>query len=170
MADARAAQTSHAAAALAFVARALLVVSFVLLTQFLLGVVVNLFVEIPLTHAGAGAANYLAGAWRSLGWVFAHEWPFLALHVTVGLGLVVASLTFLVRGLLSHAPRPMLVLNALGATGAVFAMLSGIYFVIHPTVDLASIFMAVGFATALGCVVAQQFVVGRAAAAVAQRG
>lgn len=159
--DSRPAQASGIVAALVFAARALLIVSMVLLAQFLLGIIINLFVDIPDTHPGAGA-NYLPGAWRSLGWVLTDKWPYLALHVLVGLGLVAASLTFLVRGLLAGSPRAALLWNFVGAGGALFAALNGIYFVIHPKVDTASLFMAIGFATAIGAVVVQLFLVGRA--------
>ena len=122
---------------------------FILLTQFLLGIVVNLFVDVPDTHPGAGVANYVVGAWRSIGWVLAREWPVLALHVIVGLGLVAGSLTFLIRGLLARNWGALLLWNAIGAAGAAFAALNGTYFVIHPKVDSASLFMAVGFAVAI---------------------
>ena len=167
--ESRPAQASGVVAALVFAARALLIVSFVLLTQFLLGIVVNLFVDVPDTHPGAGVANYVVGAWRSIGWALAREWPVLALHIIVGLGLVAGSLTFLIRGLLARNWSALLLWNAIGAAGAAFAALNGTYFVIHPKVDSASLFMAVGFAVAIGSVIIQLFLVGRAGLATSGR-
>jgi hypothetical protein len=134
---------------LRFARRMLLGVSFALLTQFMLGMVVNLFIVISKTHPGAGVANYLVGASESVGWAVTREWPFLAPHALLGLSLVALSLTFLVRGL--RAPRrPVLVVwNAVGALGGLFAALNGMYFLIDPKADTASMLMATGapFAT-----------------------
>lgn len=152
---------SAARSALVIAARILLVVSLVLLGQFLLGVVANLFVKIPNSHPGAGA-SYVVGAWRSIGWALSSRWPYLALHVILGLGLVVGSVTVLIRRLLARGFGWLLVWGSTGAFGAVFAALNGIYFLIHPDADTASLLMAVGFATALGSVIAQLFVVGGA--------
>lgn len=161
-------RTPSVIAALAVVARSLLIVSLVLLSQFLLGIVVNLFVSVPDAHPGAGVADYLAGAWASIGWVLTSRWPYLAVHVLLGLGLVVGSTTFLVRGLIARTPAALLAWNFLGAGGAILAAASGLYFVIHPKVDGASLLMAIGFAVALGSVIVQLFQVGRAGIA-AQR-
>lgn len=158
-----------AAGALAKAARALLIVSLVMLTQFLLGISVNLFVGIPGTHPGAGVADFFAGAWRSMVWVLASEWPLLALHVVVGVGLVAGSLTFLVRGLLAGRRDVLLIWNLVGTLAAASAAFSGIYFVIHPKADLASLQMAIGFAIALAAVIVQIFLLGRAGSA-ASRG
>lgn len=158
-----------AAGALVKAARALLIVSLVMLSQFLLGISVNLFVGIPGTHPGAGAADFLAGAWRSIVWVLASEWPLLALHVVVGVGLVAGSLTFLIRGLLAGRRDVLLIWNLVGTLAAGTAAMNGIYFVIHPKADAASFQMAIGFAIALAAVIVQIFLLGRAASA-ASRG
>ena len=146
---------------LAFIRRALLIVSFALLTQFMLGMVVNLFVLISKTHPGAGVANYLVGAAESVAWAVTHKWPFLAPHAILGLALVVTSLTFLVRG--RHTWRSAAwAANAVGSFGALLAAGNGMYFLIHPDVDAASMLMATGFATALGAIVVQLYLTGRA--------
>lgn len=152
---------SAALSALIIAARVLLVVSLVLLAQFLLGIVVNLFVKIPDSHPGAGA-SYVVGAWRSVGWALSSKWPYLALHVIVGLSLVVGSVTVLIRRLLARQFGWLLVWGSTGALGAVLAAVNGIYFLIHPDVDTASLLMAIGFATAIGSVIAQLFLVGLA--------
>ncbi len=144
------------------IGRILLGVCFALLTQFMLGMVVNLFITVSRTHPGAGYADYLAGATVSVEWALVHMWPYLALHVLLGLTLVILSLTFFIRGLLA-TPRnaALLVAGGTGVFGALLAAGDGIYFLIHPDFDVASMLMATGFAIALGAVIVQMYLVRR---------
>jgi hypothetical protein len=161
MADSEASGTA-AGRALRTAARILLVVSFALLTQFLLGMVVNLFVTISKAHPGAGVGDYVVGAAESVAWAVTHMWPFLALHVLLGLTLVVSSLTFFVRGLRNRRRTGFPTAGAIGSLGALLAAGSGMYFLIYPDMDAASMLMATGFAIALGAVIVQLYLMKRA--------
>jgi hypothetical protein len=148
------------------VGRVLLGVSFALLVQFLLGVVINLFVVISKTHLGAGVADYFVGASESFAWAVTSKWPFLALHALLGLGFVINTVVFLVRG--RRQWRTVLwALNAVAFLAVTFAASNGLYFLIHPDVDLASLFMATGFAIAIGSVIVSIYIARRGANAVA---
>ncbi len=139
----------------------LLGISMLLLTQFLLGITVNLFVAISKTHPGAGLANYFIGAPLSVGWAIAHKWPYLSLHELLGLGLVIGSFTGLVLGLVGHAPGRIVVWNFINVFGIWFAAGNGMYFLIHPSADWASMLMATGFAIGLGSVIVLIYLLGR---------
>ncbi len=79
----------------------------------------------------------------------------------LGLSLVVNSLVFLFRG--RHGWRtPIFAVSVIGSFGAIFAAANGMYFLIHPTVDRASMLMATGFAIGLGAVILSLFMARRA--------
>lgn len=53
--------------------RAYLLMSLLLLAQFVLGMAYNLFVTIPAHHPGAHPSNYLTGSAQSIGWAIPHK-------------------------------------------------------------------------------------------------
>ncbi|MDR0345274.1 MAG: hypothetical protein LBI49_19615 [Nocardiopsaceae bacterium] len=65
-----------------------------LLVQFGLGMYVNLFASIPLSHPGHGAKNFFAGSYHSVAWAETspHAPLILAFHAGLGLFLVLGSL------------------------------------------------------------------------------
>jgi hypothetical protein len=67
-----------------------------LLAQYLLGMVANLYVTIPAQHPGASAGNYFGGAASGIGWVIPDGPAWLAAHAALGLALVVAALAAVV--------------------------------------------------------------------------
>jgi hypothetical protein len=156
MAEPRSAPAGPPAGVLDVMRRSLLIVCYALLTQFLLGVTVNLFVPISGTHPGAGIADYIIGGAESLGWAVTHVWPFLALHILLGLALVTAALFFMIRGLRNWR-SPVWAANVVGVVAVLTAAGSGIYSLIHPRVDSASMVMAIGAAVSLGAVITQVF-------------
>lgn len=149
---------------LRFMSRVLLGVSFALLVQFLLGIVVNLFVVISKTHSGAGVANYFVGAGESFAWAVTSKWPFLALHALLGLGFVLNTVVFLVRGRRQWR-MALWALNAVAFLAVAFAASNGLYFLIYPDANLASMFMATGFAIALGSVIVSIYLARRGTSA-----
>ena len=62
-----------------------------LLIQYLLGMVVNLYVVLPGRHRGTGAHDYFTGAASGLRWVIAQGPPWAAAHAALGLALVLAA-------------------------------------------------------------------------------
>jgi hypothetical protein len=73
-----------------------LVACLLLLAQFLLGMVANLYVALPAHHPGAGASNYFGGLGSGLNWLIAHGPGWAAGHAVLGLALVVAALANIV--------------------------------------------------------------------------
>ena len=58
---------------------------FLLLLQFLLGMIVNLYVTVPSTHPGSSASNYFGGLVQGVPWAIAHGALALQLHAALGL-------------------------------------------------------------------------------------
>ena len=63
-----------------------------LLIQYLLGMVVNVFVVLPGQHPGAGAGDYFTGAASGLAWVIAQGPGWAAVHAAFGLALALSVL------------------------------------------------------------------------------
>src|SRR5579875_3315930 len=59
-----------------------------LLAQFLAGIVVNLYTTIPKSHPGSKPTNYFAGSSRSIGWAISDGGAWLAVHVILGVLLI----------------------------------------------------------------------------------
>jgi hypothetical protein len=63
-----------------------------LLIQYLLGMVVNVYVILPSRHPGAGAGDYFSGAAAGLAWVVADGPAWAAAHAALGMALAAAAL------------------------------------------------------------------------------
>jgi hypothetical protein len=63
-----------------------------LLVQFLLGMTVNLYVNLPSHHPGARAHDFFAGVASGIAWVIPDGPAWVAAHAAFGLALVVAAL------------------------------------------------------------------------------
>jgi hypothetical protein len=120
-----------------------------LLVQYLLGMVVNVYVVLPARHPGAGAANYLSGAAAGLGWVVAHGPAWAAAHAAFGMALAAAALAAIVLAWRtgSAAGRTASVVGALAIIGAGF---NGASFVDYGHA-FSSMIMAGLWALALAC-------------------
>ena len=119
-----------------------------LIAQFLLGMVTNLFVEIPLHHPGAKPPEYFSGVFESVTWATLHGpslW--LTLHAVLGLLLVIFGFRLLVPAIRSrHRPTiTTAVIGALAMLGAGFN--GGSYLNYHE--DFSSMIMASLFAVAV---------------------
>lgn len=130
-----------------------------LLAQYLLGMVANLYVTLPAHHPGAGASNYFAGIGSGLGWLIAHGPGWAAAHAALGLALVVAALANIAvtwhRG--SRLVTTTAVLGALFIIGAGF---NGVSFLNYGH-DFSSLIMAVLWALALASYLAGLYLVAR---------
>ena len=75
----------------------------VLVLQFLLGMVTNLFVDIPKNHPGANPPEYFSGVFSNVIWAILHGpsiW--LTLHAILGLMLVAFGFRLLVPAIRSR--------------------------------------------------------------------
>jgi heme A synthase len=122
-----------------------------LLVQFGLGMYVNLFAHIPLTHPGHGAKNFFAGSYHSVAWAETspHVPLILAFHAGLGLLLVLGSVWLAVLAIRGRRAGFVwaAVLGALFILGAGF---NGASF-LNYNKDANSYVMALLFAAAVLC-------------------
>ncbi|MGH3195194.1 MAG: hypothetical protein ACRDOH_04885 [Streptosporangiaceae bacterium] len=130
-----------------------------LLVQYLLGMVVNLYVTLPGRHPGAGAGDYFAGAASGLAWVISQGPGWAAAHAAFGLALVLAALASvaLARRLGSRTATVTAVLGALAIVGAGF---NGVSFVNYGRA-FSSMIMTGLWALALACYITGMFLAAR---------
>lgn len=131
-----------------------------LLAQYLLGMVVNLFVKIPQSHPGAKPAEYFSGVAQSVGWALrAGGGIWLTLHASLGLVLVIGAAVALVLSIGSHdrAAVTTTVISFVCVLGAGF---NGGSFLNYGE-DFSSMIMASLFAIALGSYASGVYLLGR---------
>lgn len=63
-----------------------------LLAQYLLGIVVNLYVTVPADHPGARAGNFFTGVISGIAWAVPDAPAWLAAHDVLGLALATGAL------------------------------------------------------------------------------
>jgi hypothetical protein len=138
------------------VRRATLATIVLLLVQFGLGMAVNLYVSIPVHHAGAHGREYLSASAESVGWALAHGTATLAAHVIVGFLLTLSAL-----GLVAQAVRlrrlGVLLAAMLGALCVIGAGFNGASFLDYAH-NISSLIMALLFAGAVLCYLAIVYV------------
>ncbi len=117
-----------------------------LIAQYLLGMAVNLFVQIPDNHPGAHPPEYFGGVVRSVTWAVLQGPVLLQLHAAFGLILVIGSVYLLVQGVATRQAGLItaMVIGLIGTLGAGFN--GGSYLNYHE--DFSSMLMATGFAVA----------------------
>ena len=120
-----------------------------LLIQYLLGMVVNVYVVLPGRHPGAGAGDYFSGAAAGLAWLIADGPAWAAAHAAFGMALAAAALAAVAvawrRG--STAGTAASIIGALAVIGAGF---NGASFVDYGHA-FSSMIMAGLWALALAC-------------------
>jgi hypothetical protein len=104
-----------------------------LLVLFVLGMIANLYLEIP-----EGLAS--SAAWS---WVFSSS-PVIAVHAVLGTLLLLVSIASLVLAILDHQKK-WIVASSLGLVFTLLAALSGSDFVSNGGSNLSSLLMAFGF-------------------------
>jgi hypothetical protein len=120
-----------------------------LLIQYLLGMVVNVFVVLPGQHPGAGAGDYFTGAASGLAWVIAQGPGWAAVHAAFGLALAAAALASIALARRQDG-RLALALSVLGALAIVGAGFNGVSFLDYGHA-FSSMIMAGLWALALAC-------------------
>ena len=133
--------------------------SLALLVQFFLGMVTNLYVNIPAQHPGANAENYFSGAARSLGWaISAGSSVWLAAHAALGCLLVLGAIESIVFAARSRSAL-WIWATSCGAAFIIGAAFNGMSFLVFNK-DYSSLIMAGLFALALSSYVLALYVDG----------
>jgi hypothetical protein len=120
-----------------------------LLIQYLLGMVVSVYVVLPVRHPGAGANDYFTGAASGLAWVISDGPGWAAAHAAFGLALAVAALASIALARRQDGSLA-LVLSVLGALAIVGAGFNGASFLDYGHA-FSSMIMAGLWALALAC-------------------
>jgi hypothetical protein len=119
-----------------------------LVAQFLVGMVVNLFVTIPKNHPGARPGEYFSGSLQSVNWALGGSGlPWLETHAGIGVLLFVAAVALLLVAIRSGR-RAHVIAAAFGLAGIIAAGFNGASF-LDFNEDFSSMLMSGGFALAL---------------------
>ena len=119
-----------------------------LVAQFLLGMAVNLFIEIAPNHPGANPPEYFRGVAQNVVWAILHgPSVLLTLHAILGLLLVIFGFGLLVPALRSHH-LPTVITAIVGALAMLAAGFNGGSFLNYHE-DFSSMIMASLFGIAL---------------------
>lgn len=133
--------------------RVITAITLVLLAaQFLVGIVVNLYVVVPNSHPGAYPSNYFVGVVQAEIWALGHAPQWLLFHVIVGLALFLGSLILLGFAIASRRAA-WIVLAIFGLIGIMGAGFNGASFMNYGGEGFSSLLMAVGFLLAAICYV-----------------
>jgi hypothetical protein len=117
-----------------------------LAVQFILGMILNLFVQLPKTHPGI-SGGYLSRSIHGFGWAITIGGGIaLFLHVIVAIGLLLGSFSLLVRAAAAKSGSWLLT-SIIGALGVLAALTNGLAFLGYNS-DVNSFVMAVGFIVA----------------------
>ena len=130
-----------------------------LLAQYLLGMVVNLFVSLPAHHPGSGAGSYFAGVASGLAWVIPHGPAWAAAHAAFGLALVLAAFAGVALSW-RHASRACTTASVLGALAILGAGFNGASFLNYGQ-NYSSMIMSGLWALAVACYVTGMFLAAR---------
>lgn len=123
------------------------VILLLLAIQFLIGMVVNLYVQVPSVHPGAQAPEYFTGVTQGIGWVLVHGTLALWIHTVLGLLLVFTSLILL--GLaITLRQRVWIITSVLGLMGILGAGFNGASFLNYGH-DFSSLIMSAGLLLAV---------------------
>jgi hypothetical protein len=120
-----------------------LVTLLLLQAEFFIGMLVNLYVQLPAAHPGSNSSNYFLGVARGIGWALASGPLALLVHVVLGLLLGLAS--FILLGLAIASRRwDWITATILGWIGVVGAGFNGASFLNYGH-DFSSLLMSSGF-------------------------
>jgi hypothetical protein len=118
-----------------------------LAVQFLVGMLVNLFVIVPDQHPGTNAPEYFSGVAQGVLWALGNsEWE-LRLHAVVGLLLALASMALIIFAIVLRR-RSWIITSILGFIGIFAAGFNGASFMNYGH-DFSSLLMSIGFLLAV---------------------
>ncbi|HEX9057714.1 MAG TPA: hypothetical protein VF818_09295 [Ktedonobacterales bacterium] len=119
----------------------------VLALQFLVGMVVNLYVQIPASHPGTNAPEYFSGVAQGVVWALSDGAWSLKLHAVVGLLLFIAAIVMLVFAIMLRR-RAWIIATVVGLLGIMSAGFNGASFMNYGH-DFSSLIMSTGFLIAV---------------------
>jgi hypothetical protein len=119
------------------------IILILLAAQFLIGIVVNLFITVPTVHPGTKAPEYFSGVVQGVYWALQHAESYLWLHVIVGMLLFLASIVLLVTSIVARR-RGWIITSIIGFIGILGAGFNGASF-LNYNEDFSSLLMSVGF-------------------------
>lgn len=120
-----------------------------MIAQTAVGMVVNLYVTIPVHHPGAQPKNYFGGSLRSIAWAIGHGARALAIHASLGIAVVAVAIWVAIRAVALRSGRVALA-SVLGAGLVIGAGFNGASFVDFSH-DISSLLMALLALGALTC-------------------
>jgi len=135
------------------------VMCWLLIAQFVLGMITNLYVTVPAQHPGTGESDYFAAAAVSVGWSIGHGEVWLAAHAALGLALAVTSVV-LVAAAIRSRERAWILASVLGACFMIGAGFNGASFLIFGK-NYSSLLMSALFALSLGSYLTALFATAR---------
>ena len=119
------------------------IILLLLAAQFLIGMLVNLFVQVPAAHPGANAPEYFSGVATGVAWALLHAPLWLQIHTIVGLLLFIASI-ILIAFAIAARRRAWIIVSIIGLLGIMAAGFNGASFMNYGH-DFSSLFMSLGF-------------------------
>jgi hypothetical protein len=119
-----------------------------LIFQYVIGMVLDFFIQLPDRHPGTADGAYLTRIWDGFSWALTGGGsPALALHVGIATLLVLGGIAALCFALSAH-DKAWTIAAGCGLLGIVLAWLNGIEF-INTGLDKHSFAMAIAFMIAL---------------------
>lgn len=122
-----------------------------LVGQFVMGMITNIYGSIPLVHPGAASGssggNVMALGMTSLNWALFHSQSELRVHILIGLVTGLFSLVALTVGLASRRAKTALTC-LLGFVFVAGAGIAGIFFLVYADSNAASLVMSLCFLAA----------------------
>ncbi|HXZ05677.1 MAG TPA: hypothetical protein VEH81_12650 [Ktedonobacteraceae bacterium] len=128
--------------------RTLTAVILVLLAlQFVVGMLVNLYVQVPAMHPGANAPEYFSGVAQGVVWSLLHAPLWLQIHSIVGLLLFIASIV-LIGFAIAARSKSWIIISIIGLFGIMAGGFNGASFMNYGH-DFSSLLMSLGFLLAV---------------------
>lgn len=115
--------------------------------QFFVGIVTNLYVQVPAQHPGTNAGEYFSGVVQGVGWAVTQGPLALQIHAILGLLLLLTALLLIVVAYTTRG-RVWKIVTPIGAVGILGAGFNGASFINYGH-DFSSLLMASGFLIAL---------------------
>ncbi|MCY0893873.1 MAG: hypothetical protein OWR52_10245 [Acidibacillus sp.] len=123
-------------------------ISILLLIQFVVGMMMNLYVAIPTVIPGTQSLPYWGKLLIALNWSLSFSNPILEGHSGLGVLLIALSMIFLYRAHRSHSAK-WIIIGWLGVVSFLFSSLNGLLFLLDGQKAVNSLYMAIGFVISL---------------------